>query len=105
MPVGYDSPITDLGLTTQAPKALAEAGITTVAQLLAAGRNRIEQLRGMGNARLHDIDDAIARHRLTWHARAVHHGGQPGGPVCDDCDTHHRELVQARALELAGRLA
>jgi hypothetical protein len=24
---------------------------------------------------------------------------------CDNCDTHHRELVQARALELAGRLA
>jgi len=40
MTITVDTPIPELSLTTQAPKSLADAGITTVGQLLKHGGAR-----------------------------------------------------------------
>lgn len=66
MPIRYETPISELGLTTQAPKTLAEGGITTVGQLLDRGRDAIAELRGMGASRLADIEHAIEEHGLSF---------------------------------------
>ena len=82
MSLTADSPIADMGLTTQAPKTLANAGIETVAQLLAHGRAELAALKGMGARRLADLDAVMAGHRLVY--------GQPierrtGGAICPTC--------------------
>lgn len=82
MSLTADSPITDLGMTTQAPKTLAEAGIDTVEQLLTHTRDEIAVLRGMGARRLADLDTVMGKHRLVY--------GQPferrvADPVCTSC--------------------
>ncbi|HEY0935897.1 MAG TPA: DNA-directed RNA polymerase subunit alpha C-terminal domain-containing protein [Trebonia sp.] len=128
MAIRYDDPISTLGLTTQAPKALAEAGITTIGQLLDRSHDDIASLRGMGSSRLADLENALAEHRLSFDAplfnpnvyqvcitcptcpdcgmpratearqvvedyrRRYKHTNAAGDP-CNDCDTHHRELV------------
>jgi predicted RecB family nuclease len=78
-----DSTIADMGLTTQAPKTLTDAGIETVAQLLTHSRDEIAALRGMGARRLADLDMVMAGHRLVY--------GQPierrvVGAVCKTCE-------------------
>lgn len=101
-----DSPVTDLGLTTQAPKTLAEAGITTVEQLLARTREEIAALRGMGARRLADLDTVMAGHRLVY--------GLPlerriGGAVCKtcerclDCGNSRADDRRHVAVDLSGR--
>lgn len=99
MSITYDSPITDLGLTTQAPKTLADDGITTVEQLLTAGRDRISRLKGMGSARLTDVDAAIARHGLAWHVRADigKWNTCKTCPACPDCG--NPRATDARATD------
>jgi hypothetical protein len=77
-----DSLITDMGLTTQAPKSLADAGIGTVEQLLAHTRGALAAMRGMGAKRMADLDAAMAAYRLVY--------GRPFGrrtadPVCGTC--------------------
>lgn len=132
MAIKYETPISELGLTTQAPKTLAEAGITTVGQLLDAKPQHIADLRGMGASRLADIERALGEHGLRLgkplpdlgayatckrcpacpdcgvpratdakqvvvdlRGRAKH--AQAVGDPCDECDTHHRQLVAAAA--------
>ncbi|MEY9904368.1 putative RecB family nuclease [Catenulispora sp. MAP12-49] len=82
MSIEAQSPLAELGFTTQAPKTLAAAGVTTVEQLLAQTRDAIAALRGMGAARLADIDTVMAAHRLVY--------GQPfeqrkAGSGCKTC--------------------
>lgn len=83
MSLTADSPIVDLGMTTQAPKTLAEAGITTVAQLLTHTRDELAALKGMGARRLADLDAVMSAHRLVY--------GQPierriVAAVCTTCE-------------------
>lgn len=83
MSLTADSPIADLGMTTQAPRSLAEAGIDTVEQLLTHTRDDIAALKGMGARRLADLDTVMAAHRLAY--------GQPferrtSAPVCKTCE-------------------
>lgn len=66
MAAKYDDPISTLTLTTQAPKTLAEAGITTVGQLLDRDREAIAALSGMGASRLADIDRALEERGLSF---------------------------------------
>lgn len=66
MVIRHDTPIAQLGLTTQAPKTLAEAGITTVGQLLDCKRDAVAKLHGMGAGRLADIDRALEEHGLSF---------------------------------------
>lgn len=66
MTTAYDAPISLLGLTTQAPQTLADAGIKTVGQLLDHNREAIADLRGMGAGRLADIEAALDKRGLTF---------------------------------------
>lgn len=66
MAIKYDDLISTLKLTTQAPKTLAEAGITTVGQLLDREREDIAKLSGMGASRLADIDRALDERGLSF---------------------------------------
>lgn len=132
MAIKYNDPIGVLELATQAPKTLAEAGITSVGQLLDRSHDNIASLRGMGASRLADIERALDERGLSFgrplfnpnvyqvctrcpacpdcgqpratKARQVvedyrgryKHANAPGNP-CDDCDTHHRQLVAVAA--------
>jgi hypothetical protein len=131
MSITVDTSIAELKLTTQAPKNLADEGITTVGQLLAYKRSAVTKIRGMGEARMADLDRALQLRGL-WYGKPipVHaqyntcsdcpvcpdcgnpratsarnvavgldgraaHIGHRVGPVCEGCDTHHRQLVAA----------
>jgi predicted RecB family nuclease len=106
MELTADSTIPDMGLTTQAPKTLAEGGITTVAQLLIHTRDELAALKGMGARRLADLDMVMAGHRLVY--------GQPierrvGGAVCPtckrcpDCGNSRADDRRHIATDLSGR--
>ncbi|HEY3477501.1 MAG TPA: DNA-directed RNA polymerase subunit alpha C-terminal domain-containing protein [Streptomyces sp.] len=66
MAIKYDDLISVLKLTTQAPKTLSEAGITTVGQLLDRDRETIAGLSGMGASRLADVDRALEERGLAF---------------------------------------
>jgi hypothetical protein len=80
--ISAETPLAELGFTTQAPKTLAAADVSTVEQLLGLTRDAVAALRGMGAARLADVDAVMAAHRLVY--------GQPfeqrvAGPACKAC--------------------
>lgn len=82
------TPITDLGLTTQAPKHLADEGITTVGQLILRRRSAIAGLRGMGETRMADLDRALQLRGLCYGKPIVVHAEWPTCtecPACPDC--------------------
>lgn len=88
MAVTTDTRITDLGLTTQAPKNLADEGITTVGQLIRRRRSEIAGLRGMGDSRLADLDRALQLRGLWYGKPIVEHGTYAtctACPPCQDC--------------------
>lgn len=87
MTIRYETPIAELGLTTQAPKALAEAGITTVGALLNAKPGHIADLRGMGTSRLADIENALAKHGLCLGKPLPNLGVYPTCKTCPACET------------------
>ena len=100
MAIKHETPISELGLTTQAPKTLAEAGITTVGQLLDAKPQTIADLRGMGASRLADIERALGEHGLRLGKPLVNLGVYAtcqACPTCPDCGmpraTEARQVV------------
>lgn len=64
--IKYDDPIRLLELTTQAPKTLEDADITTIGQLLDRDRDYIAGLHGMGASRLADIERALEERGLAF---------------------------------------
>jgi len=88
MNIRHDTPISKLGLTTQAPKVLAEARITTVGQLLDSTRESIAELHGMGASRLADLEHALAEHGLSL-GKPLPNLGQYATcktcPACPEC--------------------
>lgn len=66
MAIKYDDPISKLELATQAPKTLAEAGITTIGQLLDRSHEDIAGLRGMGSSRLAELENALESRGLFF---------------------------------------
>lgn len=117
MSIDNDSPITALELRTAAPKALWDAGIQNVGQLLALKRTDLPKINGMGKARVEDVLNTCAQLGLAFadqdppvicgdcgnrRARnrqsiAVNLDGHytstaAKGPVCHECDQYHREL-------------
>lgn len=98
--------LTELGLITQAPKALAAAGITTIGNLLNKTRAQIAALDGMGASRMADIDAMLKRHELAFH-------GNPGGrgiimtcrdcPTCPQCGNPRATQARAVAIGIDGR--
>lgn len=88
MAITTDTPIAELKLTTQAPKNLAEVGITTVGQLLEHRRSEIAGLRGMGDSRMTDLDRALQLRGL-WYGKPIPEHGTYASctacPTCADC--------------------
>lgn len=106
MSLTADSPIAELGLTTQAPKSLAEAGIDTVEQLLTHTRDELAALRGMGARRLADLDAALGRHRLVYGKPFERRIADPTCPTCGPCPNCGNPRADDRrhvATDLTGR--
>ena len=103
--ITLNSPISALGLTTQAPRSLAEAGITTVGRLVARDREQIAALRGMGASRMTDVDDALARYGLTFGTRppAATYGTCKLCPVCGDCGMPRAMEAKHVVVDYRGR--
>lgn len=85
MSIEAQSPLDELGFTTQAPKTLAAAGITTVEQLLALTRAAVAALNGMGAARLADVDTVLDGHGLAYGTSFTRRSYSPGCTVCRRC--------------------
>lgn len=106
MAINYETPITELGLTTQAPKTLAEAGITTVGQLLDRDHADIAGLRGMGTSRLADIENALEEHWLSFGKPLVNLSVYPvckKCPTCPDCGLPRATSARNVVVDLRGR--
>lgn len=87
MAITNDTPIAELKLTTQAPKNLADEGITTVGQLLAYRRSEVAAIRGMGDTRMADLDRAL-QVRGLWYGKPIAvHGTYPTCTACPPCET------------------
>lgn len=83
----YDDPIAKLKLATQAPKSLAEAGITTIGALLDRSRDDIAQLRGMGASRLTDLDTALEERGLSFGRPLFNPNIYQVCKTCPTCET------------------
>lgn len=106
MRILYETPISGLGLTTQAPKALAEAGITTVGQLLDYKRDTIAELRGMGASRIADIERALAEHGLSFGKPLVNLGEYATCktcPACPECGMPRATEAKQVVVDYRGR--
>ena len=106
MAIKHETPISELGLTTQAPKTLAEAGITTVGQLLDAKPQAIADLRGMGASRLADIERALEEHGLCLGKPLVNLGAYAtckACPACPDCGMPRATDAKQVVVDLRGR--
>lgn len=106
MTIKHETPISELGLTTQAPKTLAEAGITTVGQLLDAKPQRIADLRGMGASRLADIERALGEHGLRLGKPLPDLGAYATCkrcPACPDCGMPRATEARNVVVDLLGR--
>lgn len=106
MAVEYDTSIPELNLTTQAPKTLAEAGITTVGQLLERRRSDVAKLRGMGESRLADLDRALQLRGLWYGKPFPEHGIYPtckACPVCPDCGMPRATEARNVVVDMVGR--
>lgn len=106
MVIKHETPISELGLTTQAPKTLAEAGITTVGQLLEAKPQTIADLRGMGASRLADIERALAEHGLRLGKPLVNLGAYltcKACPACPECGMPRATEAKNVVVNLRGR--
>jgi predicted RecB family nuclease len=106
MAITYHTPISELGLTTQAPKTLAEAGITTVGQLLDHTRDTIAELHGMGAGRLADIERALAEHRLSFGTPLPdlsRYATCKTCPACPECGNPRAQSARSVVTDLHGR--
>lgn len=98
MSIDNDSPITALDLRTAAPKALADAGITTLGQLLALNRDHLPGIKGMGKARVEDVLNTCAQLGLAF---------ADGMPpiICETCGNRRARDRRNIVRDLAGRLS
>jgi len=106
MPIRYDDPISALELTTQAPKVLAEAGITTVGQLLDTKPQIIADLKGMGASRLADIEQALSVHGLRLGMPLPNLGAYrtcKTCPACPECGMPRATEAKQVVVDLRGR--
>lgn len=106
MALTYATPISALSLTTQAPKILAEAGITTVGALLDAKPGHIADLHGMGASRLADIERALAEHGLALGKPLPNLSAYPtckSCPKCEDCGMPRATTAKNVVVDLHGR--
>lgn len=106
MAVTADTPIADLGLTTQAPKNLDAEGITTVGQLLTYRRFAIAEIRGMGESRMADLDRALQLSGLWYGQPLVVHGTYltcTACPACTDCGMPRATEAKHVVVDWRGR--
>lgn len=106
MAIKYETPISELGLTTQAPKMLAEAGITTVGALLDTRPQIIADLKGMGTSRLADIENALAMHGLRLGKPLPNLGAYltcKACPACPDCGMPRATEAKQVVVDYLGR--
>lgn len=106
MPIRYDDPISTLELSTQAPKTLAEAGITTLGQLLDYRRELIAGLPGMGASRLTDIERALEERGLAFGKPLLDLGKYrvcTACPSCPDCGMPRATETRQVVVDLRGR--
>lgn len=106
MAITNETPISELGLTTQAPKNLADDGITTVGQLLTYRRSAVAKIRGMGDTRMADLDRALQLRGL-WYGKPIPvHGTYPtctACPACPDCGMPRATEAKSVVVDLRGR--
>ena len=106
MAITYDTGIVHLKLTTQAPKTLAEAGITTIGQLLDRDREAIAGLRGMGASRMADIERALEERGLAFGKPLVNLGKYQVCKTCQtctDCEMPRATSAQQVVTDYRGR--
>lgn len=106
MAIRYETPISELGLTTQAPKNLADFGITTVGQLLDRKRAAIAGVPGLGLSRLADIERALAEHGLALGKPLPNLGAYltcKQCPACPDCGMPRATEARNVVVDLRGR--
>jgi len=106
MAIKYDDPISALGLTTQAPKTLAEAGITTVGQLLDTKPQIIADLKGMGASRLADLEQALSVHGLRLGKPLPNLGAYrtcKSCPACPECGMPRATDAKQVVVDYLGR--
>jgi len=102
MPLRFDSPIAELGCTTEAPKALRGAGIDTIGQLIALTEDNAKQIKGLGEYRLADVKAAMTKHRLRF-SDGVFVKRCTDCPQCPECGNPRATHPKQVYVNLAGR--
>lgn len=106
MAITYDSPISVLDLSTQAPRILAEAGIATIGALLDRSAEDIAELHGMGDTRFAELEDALSYLGLAF-GRPLPDLGRyklcTACPACPECGNPRADSARNVVVDLAGR--
>lgn len=102
MALRFDSPIAELGCTTQAPKALRDAGIDTIGQLIGLTEQAAAEIKGLGDYRLVDVKTAMAKHRLRF-SDGVSVNRCTGCPQCPECGNPRATSARQVCADVAGR--
>jgi len=103
MPLRFDSPIAELGCTTEAPKALHGAGIDTIGQLIALTEDNAKQIKGLGEYRLADVKAAMAKNRLRFATAPLIARRCDDCPVCPGCGNPRATEPKQVVADVAGR--
>lgn len=102
MALRFDSPIAELGCTTEAPKALRNAGIDTIGQLIALTEQAATEIKGLGEYRLADVKAAMTTHRLRF-SDGVFVNRCTSCPQCPECGNPRATAAKQVYADVAGR--
>lgn len=102
MPLRFDSPVTELGCTTQAPKALRDAGIDTIGQLISLTEDNAAEIKGLGDYRLADVKAAMVKNRLRF-SDDVFVNRCTNCPRCPGCGNPRATAAKQVYVDVAGR--
>lgn len=103
MPLRFDSPVTELGCTTQAPKALHDAGIDTIGQLIGLTEDNAAEIKGLGEYRLGDVKAAMVKHGLRFATDLFITRRCAHCPRCPECGNPRATEPKQVVVDVTGR--
>lgn len=103
MALRFDSPVAELGCTTQAPKALRDAGFDTIGQLIALTEAAAAQIKGLGDYRLADVKAAMTKNGLRFVPDAFSARRCTSCPQCPECGNPRATRSGQVVVDVAGR--